>query len=52
MIFEILFILCMFIWLLSLLPQAAPYAWASSWIAWFAVLFLGLQIYVGGGRLV
>jgi len=52
MICEVLFIVCMFLWLLTALPfpQAAPYSGARSFLAWFSVLFLGLYILVPGLR--
>lgn len=48
MILEILFVVCMFLWFLSCLPvpAAAPYTWASSWLAFIAVLLLGLFIFL------
>jgi hypothetical protein len=48
MIIEILFVVTMFLWFLSLLPYPplAPFASASSWLAFIAVLLLGLAMYV------
>jgi hypothetical protein len=48
LICEVLFIVCMFLWLLTALPfpQAAPYSSARNFLAWFAVLFLGLIVFV------
>jgi hypothetical protein len=52
MIIEILFVVTLFLWLLSLLPvpQVAPFGWASSWMAFVAVLLLGLFIFLPGMR--
>lgn len=55
MIIEILFVVTMFLWFLSLLPYPplAPFGSASTWLAFIAVLLLGLAIYVpalGGGH--
>ncbi len=48
MILEILFVVDMFLWFLSCLPvpQAAPYGWASNWLAFIAVLLLGLFLFL------
>lgn len=48
MILLTLFVVCMFLWLLSLLPIPNPpgnFNWASPWLAFFAVLFLGLSMF-------
>jgi hypothetical protein len=52
MILEILFVVTMFLWFLSGLPvpQLAPFNWASSWLAFVAVLLLGLFIFMPGVR--
>lgn len=43
MILLILFVVTMFLWLLSLIPAVrAPYPWATSVLAWIAVLLLAL----------
>jgi hypothetical protein len=48
MIIEILFIVVMALWFLTSLPvsPAQQYGWASSWLAFIAVLLLGLAYYV------
>ena len=48
MILEILFVVNMFLWFLSCLPvpQVAPYGWASNWLAFIAVLLLGLFLFL------
>lgn len=48
MIIEILFIICMFLWFLSNMPvpQVAPYSWANSWLAFIAVLLLGIFMFL------
>jgi hypothetical protein len=56
MIIEILFIMVMFLWFLTILPlpQVQPYTGAGGVLAFVAVLLLGLAIYapaLGGGRL-
>lgn len=52
MVLEILFVVCMFLWFLTNLPvpQAAPFNWASGWLAFIAVLLLGLFIFMPGMR--
>ena len=52
MVLTVLFIVVMFIWFLSILPvpQIAPYGWAGSWLAFIAVLLLGLFIFMPGLR--
>jgi hypothetical protein len=52
MIIEILFIVVMALWFLTSLPvsPAQQYGWASSWLAFIAVLLLGLAYYVPGLR--
>jgi hypothetical protein len=52
MIVEILFVVCMFLWFLSNLPvpQAGQFSWASSWLAFIAVLLLGVFIFMPGLR--
>ncbi len=47
---EILFIVDMFLWGIAAIPVAAvaPYAAARPFLAWFAVLLLGLHIFAGG----
>jgi hypothetical protein len=52
MVVEILFIVVMAIWFLTSLPvpQAAQFAWTGSWLAFLAVLLLGLFIFMPGIR--
>jgi Fe2+ transport system protein B len=52
MIVEILFVVCMFLWFLTNLPvpQAAQFNWAGSWLAFIAVLLLGVFIFMPGIR--
>lgn len=51
MIIEILFVITMFLWFLTILPvpQLAPFGWAGSILAFIAVLLLGLMIFWSGG---
>ncbi len=49
-ILEILFVMDMFLWGLSCFPFAAPYAGARPFLAWFAVLLLGLHDFAGIAR--
>jgi len=52
MVLEILLIVTLFLWFLSLLPvpQVTPFAWAGGWLAWIAVLLLVLFLFVPGLR--
>jgi hypothetical protein len=52
MVVEILFVVCMFLWFLSLMPvpQVAPFGWAGSWLAFISVLLLGVFIFMPGIR--
>jgi hypothetical protein len=52
MVVEILFVVCMFLWFLTNLPalQAAQFNWAGHWLAFIAVLLLGVFIFVPGMR--
>ena len=52
MIIEILLVVDLFLWFLSLLPvpQLGPFTWASSWLAWIAALLLALFLFVPGLR--
>lgn len=52
MILEILFVVTLFLWGLSLLPvpQIGPFNWASNWLAFIAVLLIGLFLFVPGLR--
>jgi hypothetical protein len=48
MIIEILLVVDLFLWFLSLLPvpQVTPFGWASNWLAWIAVLLLALFLFL------
>lgn len=52
MVLEILLIVDLFLWFLSLLPvpQVHQFNWASAWLAWIAVLLLALFLFVPGLR--
>jgi hypothetical protein len=52
MIIEILFIITMFLWLLTILPfpPLAPFSASSVFFAFTAVLLLGLYIFLPGMR--
>lgn len=52
MIIEILLVVDLFLWFLSLLPvpQASQFAWATSWLAWIAVLLITLFLFMPGMR--
>ena len=52
MIVTILFVVTMFLWFLTNLPvpQIAPFGWASGWLAFIAVLLLGIFIFIPGMR--
>jgi hypothetical protein len=51
-VLEILIIVDIFLWFLSLLPvpQITPFTWASGWLAWIAVLLIALFLFVPGLR--
>jgi hypothetical protein len=52
MVVTILFVVCMFLWFLSILPvpQAAQFTWSAAWLAFIAVLLLGVFLFVPGMR--
>lgn len=52
MILEILFVVVMFLWLLTILPlpPMAPFASSNVFFAFVAVLLLGLFIFLPGMR--
>lgn len=52
MVIEILLVVDLFLWFLSLLPipQAPSFTWASSWLAWIAVVLLALFVFMPGLR--
>lgn len=47
MIIEILLVVDLFLWFLSLLPvpQATAFSWASAWLAWIAVVLVTLALF-------
>jgi hypothetical protein len=47
-IITILFVVTMFLWFLSCLPvpQVQPFGWASNWLAFIAVLLLGVFLFM------
>lgn len=52
MVIEVLLVVDLFLWFLSLLPmpQVSAFNWASSWLAWIAVVLLALFLFVPGLR--
>jgi hypothetical protein len=52
MVIEILFVVCMFLWFLTIIPvpQMGPFTWAGGWLAFIAVLLLGVIIFMPGIR--
>lgn len=52
MVVEILFVVTLFLWFLSILPvpPVAQFGWAPSWLAFIAVLLLGVFIFMPGMR--
>lgn len=52
MLIEILLIVDIFLWFLSLLPIPATsqFAWSTSWLAWIAVVLLTLFLFAPGLR--
>ena len=52
MVIEILLIVDLFLWFLSLLPvpQVAQFTWATSWIAWIAAVLLAAFLFIPGLR--
>jgi hypothetical protein len=52
MVIEILVIITLFLWFLSLLPvpQVAPFGWAGNWLAFIAVLLLAVFLFMPGMR--
>jgi hypothetical protein len=52
MIVIVLFVVTMFLWFLSNLPhpQIQQFGWAGSWLAFIAVLLLGVFLFVPGLR--
>lgn len=52
MVVEILLIVALFLWFLSLVPVpgVSTYAWASGWLAWIVCLLLTVFLFVPGLR--
>lgn len=52
MVIEILIVVSLFLWFLSLLPVpgATQFVWATSWLAWISVLLLALFLFIPGLR--
>jgi hypothetical protein len=52
MVIEILLVVDLFLWFLSLLPvpPVNQFSWVTSWLAWIAVLLLSLFLFVPGLR--
>ena len=52
MVIEVLFVVVMFLWFLTVLPYPPLDAWrpAGGFLAWFAVVLLGLFLFVPGLR--
>jgi hypothetical protein len=44
----VLFVITMFLWLLSMLGAVPAGANYSPWLAWFACLWLGLAVFLAG----
>ena len=48
----VVFVMAMFLWLLANLGGAPAYPQAERWLAWFAVLVLGIAVFLlGSGAL-
>lgn len=52
MILEVLFVVVMLLWFLTNFPHPsiAQFGWANGFLAWFAVLLLGLYLFMPGMR--
>lgn len=52
MVIEILLVVSLFLWFLSLLPMAPAtnFTWATSWLAWISVLLIALFLFTPGLR--
>jgi hypothetical protein len=52
MVIEILVVVALFLWFLSLLPvpQVSSFGWSTSWLAWICVLLLALFLFIPGMR--
>ncbi len=52
LILVVVFVMCMFIWLLAALPvqQVAPWGWVHPLVAWIAVAILGYVVLSGGAH--
>jgi Fe2+ transport system protein B len=48
---EILIVVSLFLWFLSLLPPAASqFAWSTSWLAWISVVLIALFLFLPAMR--
>lgn len=53
MILEILLVVDLFLWFLSLLPipsPPGPFSWAASWLAWIAAVLITVILFMPGMR--
>jgi len=52
MVIEILLIVDLFLWFLSLIPvpAASQFNWATSWLAWIAAVLLAAFLFIPGLR--
>ena len=52
MVLEIIFVMTMFLWFLTVIPHpsVAPFSWAGGILAFIAVLILGIFLFVPGLR--
>jgi hypothetical protein len=48
MVLEILLVVDLFLWLIALLPvpQMGQFSWATSWLAWIAMLLVTLILFM------
>lgn len=52
MIIEILLVVTLFLWFLTLLPVGpiSAYSWSTAWLAWISVLLLTVFLFMPGVR--
>jgi hypothetical protein len=52
MVIEILLIIDLFLWFLSLLPVpgVSAWGWATSWLAWIAAVLIAAFLFIPGLR--
>lgn len=52
MVIEILLIMTLFLYFLSILPvpQVAPFGWANNWLAFIAIVLITIYLFVPGMR--